>query len=268
MIGKCFSKFLRYQVEHSDLTTAVRFHSALPEVSNDEVYVPSSLTTKSVPSEDGLPSENNMLDFKVLTPLFYDRLVHYTHISEFLHIEFLEKDDKDRTLWTLDSGKLLDLFRENGPSKHFSSSYNRMGRFDRARWSILRTLRRPRSHQSVPQPSKGPNTQTATQNDIRSFAFSLLDQYVMASADAALAQNYRRTVTKVLISEYIAFGIPQLITAFNTVVGLLLCYISVMALYHAFATEVFTVRSGYLGFGKLLLASNGLHLWRLLETYL
>ena len=229
------------------------------------MYIPSSLAKKPVPIEDGSRSEENVLELKILTPLFYDRLVRYAHISEFLRVELLEMDDNNRTLWTSDPVSLLELFSAKGQSNQHLPSQTPLSRFDRARWSVFRKLRRSRSLPSRKIPSNMLSGLNPKPSDIRSFPFSSLDEYVMKSEDAAQAHLYRRTVTKILISEYIAFGIPQLITAFDTIVGLVLSYVSVTALYQSFASED---SSGYVGFGRLLLSSNGIHLWRLLETYL
>lgn len=156
--------------------------------------------------------------FKPTTPLFYSRLVRHAHILEFLSSELLRDDEKDRTFWVSHPKLFLKFFE---PSKNTSMGIlpteedDDDGKKDpilkRCGWQLLHFLRNHR-----PQPPSIHNTtikNNKKQSDIRSFALSPLDHYTKNHLPPPQSAQYRNAVTKILLSDVVAFGFPETVDA-------------------------------------------------------
>ena len=200
IIERVFSEYLQSCIEASKLEFRVKYTSPAPSASTSEETV--APTTSSV---------KGTIDFKATTPLFYTRLVRHAHISEFLAQEILEDDEKNRMFHVSDARAFLELFEVSSKTVSLPMSSSPRSLAERLRWGFLYWLRnhRPPFFQTQQQQQR-PSTRT---NDIRSFGFSSLDLFAMNHVSAEQATKYRSVATKILVSDMVAFGYPEVLDA-------------------------------------------------------
>ncbi|MCJ1232835.1 hypothetical protein MMC14_000789 [Varicellaria rhodocarpa] len=297
-----FRNFLKSRIEHSSLPFFLNYTSCCSTSLQEEedIFRPSSSTYSPI-----LPT---IITFQILTPLFYTRLIHYAHISEFFSSELLKNDDdKDRTFWTSAPEKLLQIFNKNekkeGNDKDrqqrtpgsTSNDINtgtddsfflkKLSPFDRARWKLLCYLRHssPKTRTTTttitkkdtpptisnnrnnkPIPATIPSTPNHNHN--HHIPFSPLDQYVLShyhyhhhSREPNQARAYRRAVTAILASEYVAFSMPEVFDALDTVVRMALCYVAARAAMGWL--ETLGSRCLDVDFWRVVVVSNAVHGW-------
>lgn len=215
IIERTFRRFLRYPVQSPILECVIKYISPIPSSLTEELFTRDSSTSTFPPREDAI-------EIRVLTPLFYARLARYAHISEFLSNEILTDDDKNRTFSVSHPAAYLRLFEQSETSSQNTCPNPRMrmsSMLDSISWAFLRWLRnhvRP----SVQQPQ-----QPIQEVDIRHFGFSLLDQYSMHHDPPEQAARYRSVVTKLLLSDIVAFGHPEMLDAVAYVFKILCSYL-------------------------------------------
>lgn len=246
-------------MEQSHINTALEYVASGTNCKRKETFYPPSNT---VSLENPLPGE---LELKVLTPLFYSTIARYSHITEIFSAEMLHCDNKQRTFWTSDPEKLLRLFSE----KHISELEDGAkvtSQKTPIRWSVLRFLRRSPQPRVSPSESQTPHPRGTIYQDIRSFRLSALDQFVLRQCNVRQSRAYRRAVTMLLLSDYIAFGISELISALDVCMRLLLCYLCVDTALHwwqsLFSPCLSMLRR------DVLLSCNAIHIWWLLKMLL
>ncbi|KAL9575956.1 MAG: hypothetical protein Q9212_007524, partial [Teloschistes hypoglaucus] len=221
IIERSFRPYLKSLVESSS-AFSLRYISPIPHPSSPaegETFTSKTSTSTVDPEKD------ETIVFKPTTPLFYSRFVRYSHISEFLSSELLSDDDKDRTFWVSHPQLFLQLFErskktsvgvlpveeedddEDGEEGSSSSILSRCG------WQLLHFLRNHR-----PQPPSVNNTTTTNNNnnqekksDIRAFILSPLDHYAKYHLPPSQSTGYRKVVTKILLSDVVAFGYPEVV---------------------------------------------------------
>ncbi|KAL8763058.1 MAG: hypothetical protein Q9184_001085, partial [Pyrenodesmia sp. 2 TL-2023] len=218
IIERNFRSYLRSLVESSSLEQSVKYISPIPSPT-EELFFPKYTGFTE-------PSQPTAIELKVTTPLFYARLARYPHTSEYLSNELLNDDEKDRTFHVSDPKPLLRLFEESRPTEQSVSTVSLMDKFsihDRLHWRFQQWLRN-HIRQRGRQPRQ-PN-----QVDIRHFGFSQLDQHAMRCDSVDQATLYRRVVTKLLLSDAIAFGHPEVLDGVSYVVRVILSYMFVGAL--------------------------------------
>ncbi|MCJ1471394.1 hypothetical protein MMC13_000033 [Lambiella insularis] len=259
IIEDSFRSFLRARVEQSSVNTSLKYIASGSDCVREGMLHPASNTVaKEKPNPD-------TFELKVLTPLFYSTVVRYAHISEFLSSEMLHCDDKQRTFWTSDPEKLLQLLSEKLEYEAVQDTGQANQQIP-IQWSALRLLRRsPPARVSLTRPHT-PAPRTSTPYDIRSFRLSALDEFVLQHCDFRKARAYRRAVTTLLLSDYIVFGIPEVIDALDLCVRLLLCYLCVDKLvdwWQSFFSPCFFMQKA-----DVLLFCNAIHIWWLLKVWL
>lgn len=150
-------------------------------------YIPSGMPAKWNEVRDSIGSDlveaKTQLTFKVLTPDFYTRFVHYAHDSEAI---FTELSDA-RTISVTPTDLLPDVFlRKASPPIHSKNV------IDFICFELIRKLRsRPRSLQS---------SKTTLRTDIRAFRLSSMDAYVLQQPDDNLRRSYRSTVLRLVMA--------------------------------------------------------------------
>lgn len=217
IIERTFRSYLRFLVESSNLERPVKYVSPIPSPT-EELFSPKSTSPTK-------PSQAKVIELKVTTPLFYARLARYSHISEYLSSEILNDDEKDRTFHVSDPKSLLHLFKESRPIGQdisTSSLINKFSIHNRLFWRFQQWLRN-HVRQSERQPHQ------RNQVDIRRFGFSRLDQYAMRCDSLDQATRYRQAVTKLLLSDVIAFGHPGVLDGVSYVTRVVLSYMFVGA---------------------------------------
>ena len=145
---------------------------------------------------------------------------------------------------------------DNGTDDSFLEKF---GLLDKARWSFLRYLRWSLT-------DNGTSRGAVRSSDIRRFPFSLLDRYVLGQSDREQAQEYRKAVTAILVSGYVAFGMPELFDAFNTVMCVAMCYAAAVAAQGWFDT--LWSRCLFPNYVGILVVCNAVHVWWLVRKML
>ena len=227
----------------------------------EEIFYPKTAAT--VP-ENFTPDG---LHFKVLTPLFYSSVVRYAHITEYIYSEELLHDDKQRTFWTSDPQALLQLLGEKQISDANPTHLRYSSWMSSLQWATLRYLRRsPRSSSTKEVLQRSEPLKGSVYSDIRAFRLSALDRFVVSNCKDSQAEEYRIAVSTLLLSDYIAFGVPELIDALDLCIRLLLCYTFVDTMvqwvHTLFSRCIFMTAS------SILLSCNAVHIWWLFKSIL
>jgi hypothetical protein len=188
-----FRNYLRYLVKSAKSPLIVKYKAAGISDSQEESM------RSDVVSND--PSASNTLEFKVLTPVFYSRFVHYAHDLEALCSEFSDSE----TIWLSQPSLLPQLVLKKPLPPQLLASWTDYIFFK----SIQKFRQRPSpiDNPKTSSSGKGPeNVIKGTKSDIRTFRLSGMDGYVLAQGTKAEQKIYRAQVLKVFISNYVALG--------------------------------------------------------------
>jgi hypothetical protein len=209
---EAFKGYLTSLVHQSEISSHITLHTAIPD---EPVYT--ILTTYR--PDDETPRRD--LEIKVLTPSFYSRFMHYAYTSEAFDRECIFTHEKNRTLWISRPELLPLLINKPSSSNGLQWSVVERGYLEELRWTVLKTLRcapaLPAHDASTPSKSG-----TATE-DVRSLPYSELDQYVRSLHGRAWAGQYRKTVTKLFLTERFGLGFAEVIGLLDLALRFLLC---------------------------------------------
>lgn len=185
-----FRNYLRYLVETAPSALIVNYTAAGIIINPEE-------TMKSDAADDDLSSAS-VLDFKVLTPVFYSRFVHYAHDVEAIFSEFTESS----TIWLSQPSLLPELVIKRPQPPHETPS--------RVNYLIFKAIQKLRRR---PSPIEGPigsakqeKSHSVTKSDIRNFRISAMDAFILAEGEPAEQESYRWQVLKLFICDRVAFG--------------------------------------------------------------
>ena len=262
IIEECFRNFLKARVLSSPFSVPLEYVAAGTHCLKEETFYPISVAGKQEPDMKEKDVQQKTIRFKVLTPLFYDRLARYAHLADFLSTEMLQQEEEQRTFWTSDPVRLLQIISGNEPHMSEKSATVTRNALHRVSWTFLKFLRSFGSIQKqATLPEKWPYSITT---DIRRFPFSSLDEYVLDSEPESRAKDYVRVVTVLLISDHIAFGIPELVDLYDFIIRVILCYVLVNAADSWYATlNSASLHHSIAGF---FLRCNLLHMWWLVKS--
>ncbi|KAL9000549.1 MAG: hypothetical protein Q9169_000842 [Polycauliona sp. 2 TL-2023] len=216
IIEATFRMFLKFAVENSTIEHPVACVSSTASSPASETLYPKA-------KQKGT-QEKEVIEFSIMTPLFFTRLARYSHIVEFLSSEILTNDDKDRTFYTSHPQILLQLFKDSSallpPPRSGSTLSNRL------RWRFLHWLRshRPQNVQS------GEKEQQYVKTDIRNLGFSELDSFAMIHESAPQRAQYVEATIKILLSDVVAFGFPEILDAIVYILKVISSYIVVLGI--------------------------------------
>ncbi|KAH9900291.1 hypothetical protein F4778DRAFT_771489 [Xylariomycetidae sp. FL2044] len=183
-----FRKYLKYLVGQSSAPLAMRYVPSGVATVADELML-SPLAQKD-------PENMEHLEFKVLTPAFYPRFVHYAHDLEAIFSELHE----NCTVWLSKPELLPKLVLKKPPPPVHTSSYLDYGYF-----TAIRNLRqRPDRIERPLTSSQAPGPEP--QRDIRGFRLSSMDGYVLSHEDKKMRGSYRDALLRLFLAERIAFG--------------------------------------------------------------
>ncbi|KAL8755958.1 MAG: hypothetical protein Q9199_003276 [Rusavskia elegans] len=216
IIESTFRKLLKYVMENSKFEYPLRYISSSPSSPALETLYPTTTDSQSQSKE--------VVELKITTPLFFARLARYSHISEFLSNEILTTDDKDRTFYTTHPEILLQLFEDSStllrpPTDHPSMSNG-------LPWRFLHWLRSRRPHNVQSSEDQHQHVKI----HIRHLSFSELDSFAMIHESPPGKAKYIRVVTKILLSDIMAFGYPEIFDAMVYVLKVLASYVVVRGL--------------------------------------
>lgn len=204
-----FRRYLRHLVEASELKVEVKYIAGGLSADTEEIMRPSSVVR-------GSSSDTQMLEFKVLTPVFYSRFVYYAHDLEAIFCEFRENG----TVWVSRPELVPTLFLKPLSPRLESSSYADYAYFKAIQWLRRRPERIERPLTSSATPATRPQ-----EKDIRDFRISSMDGYVLAKEENEGKKMYRDTVVKLFIADRVAFGLVPLLEAQRFAVQLWLSWI-------------------------------------------
>lgn len=203
------------------------------------------------------------LTIKILSPAFYSRFVHYAHVKEAFDRECLTTDEKNRTLTLQGTDALpalLDALKETAQNVKRRSKKPTL--LNGLRWGLLRRLRCPPAAASYPSDASRLDHEYTVQ-DIRSFHFSELDQYVRQTH--ANGDEYRRIAFKLFMAERMAFGLPVLVAMCDLVIRSILVLLPMVFAESIQAFDVLRPRSfvkaDLVKTGVMLLLANAVHMW-------
>lgn len=192
-----FRSYLRYLVKTATSPIIVTYTAAGIRDAIEEKMI------SDVGKDDG--SGSKTLELRVLTPVFYSRFVHYAHDLEAFFCEFQESG----TIWLSQPSLLPELvLKKPRPPQSIPNLTNYFC------FKAIQSLRRR------PAPIDGPNISSGVakqsgieKSDIRTFRLSAMDGYVLAESALSEQSNYRTEVLKLFISDRIALGSVDLLTA-------------------------------------------------------
>ncbi|KAK3945850.1 hypothetical protein QBC46DRAFT_61854 [Diplogelasinospora grovesii] len=208
-----FRRYLRYLVEQSTAPIAVKYiPSGISQEGAQEVMLsPSAAKAKD---SGGFESAVEELEFKVLTPVFYSRFVHYAHDLEALFCELNESC----TIWVSRPDLLPKLVIKQPSPTLESSNYGEFVYF-----KLIQNLRvRPERIERPLTSSAVPTEKLATTVDIRGFRISSMDGYVLAHETPKARKIYGICVLKLFLADQIAFGSVPLLEAQRLIIAWLL----------------------------------------------
>lgn len=270
LLEERFRYFLRYQVEQSDIGRPVKYIAAGTDCQREEVFLPANSQALTNPAGD-----LEVITFKVLTPAFYARFVQYAHPSELIDNELLAGEEKNRTFWISSLEPTSRLFGKPQNTESVKEPFAYLTGLDRARWRFLKSLRTSPKRQSQGELSKPGVQRTARATDIRMMPLSPLDNFVLGHCTSADVWQYRRIVTKLLVSTHIAFGYPDILDLGDLLFRLLLCSLMIYGIGGtlewsppvAVALES-RLSSNFSELAVLACYSNSLHIWALVKAFL
>ncbi|KAI5927417.1 hypothetical protein F4810DRAFT_365931 [Camillea tinctor] len=183
-----FRRYLKYLVHQSPAPLVVRYMpSGISNASTEEFVSPTAETDRN---------SAELLELKVLTPVFYARFMYYAHDFEAMFTEF-----NDNCTISVSNPALLPKLVFKKPSPPLSTaSYMDFGYF-----TAIKNLRQRPPRIERPLTSSQIIT-THSQKDIRVFRLSALDGYVLSHEDAETRSLYRRLVLKLFVADRIALG--------------------------------------------------------------
>ncbi|KAM0714793.1 hypothetical protein Q7P37_009257 [Cladosporium fusiforme] len=254
-----FRSFLTSVVEGADRSLRVIYQAAHHHDSELVLYSSGYLREKE---------HERTLTIKILSPAFYSRFVHYSHTKEAFDREALATDEKNRTLLVEPPHLLPVLLDAVKQAKHHIPP-QRSNPLETLRWKLLRRLRCPPAAPAYPssQP-QNPTIPGTTTIDIRTFPHSELDLFTRQNP--AEKPLYRRTCTKLFLSQRLTLGFPVLITALDL---LLRAVFLLTAILYSSRSDAFDVlrprahdRAGDFFSSVVLLGlANSVHLWSLFK---
>lgn len=192
-----FKRYLRYLVSQSPAPLLVK-------------YVPGGIadTTMEIMRSLSAQDENSspdILEFKVLTPVFYTRFAYYAHDLEAL---FCELND-NCTIW-ISRPDLLPklLFKKPPPTLTIQNP------IEFVCFKLIQSLRKRPDRIERPLTSSQAAVQppaTHSKTDIRDFRLSSMDGYVLDHEAAEERKLYRSLILKLFIADRIAIGSEELL---------------------------------------------------------
>jgi hypothetical protein len=171
-------------------------------------YVPSGVDDAATelmesPSAKRQPKRVEELEFKVVTPAFYPRFVHYAHDLEAIFCELTD----NCTIWVSRPDLLPKLFLKKPLPPLKTTNVMDFVYFK----TVQRLRRRPerieRPLTSAATPTTAQQQQSrARAQDIREFRISSMDGFVLAHGNGQLRREYRSVVSRIFLAERLSLG--------------------------------------------------------------
>ena len=188
-----FRHYLRHLVGQSTANLAVKYIPGGIDAEMELMRSPASLKQ---------PKRSDELEFKVLTPAFYSRFVHYAHDFEAVFDEFRD----NCTIW-LSKPELLPKLVLKKPLPPLKAS----NIWDFTCFKVIQRLRQRPERIERPLTSSMPATPPQKGVDIRGFRISSMDGFVLAQPDQDLKRAYRADVARLFLAERVSLGSIRLL---------------------------------------------------------
>lgn len=211
LIQQVFHDYLRHLVNTAQDNFRITLHTAISEISEQNIDY-------TRPSRGGAVEH---LEIRVLTPAFYSRFVHYAYTAEAFDRECIFTDEKNRTCWVSRPELLAKLLTQSASIA--SQSIVQRGRFNEAKWALLRRLR---CAPAEPTYHATPKSTEFCLEDIRAARYSEIDNFVRRQRESSSAGMYRRIVTKVFLAQRFCLGFSQVVTLMDWILRFSLCYLA------------------------------------------
>lgn len=191
-LEELFRKYLRYLVQQCPAPMTVHYvPSGIADAGAE------TITNTDDPETSG--GQQQTMEFKVLTPLFYTRFVYYAHDLEAL---FCELND-NCTIWVSRPDLLPKLlFKKPSPPLDLQNV------FEYGQFKLIQRLRQRPERIEQPMTSAQTPSQPATHSkqDIRDFRPSAMDGFVMSALEPRARRQYRSLVLKRFVADRLALG--------------------------------------------------------------
>ncbi|KAK1979155.1 hypothetical protein LZ30DRAFT_188008 [Colletotrichum cereale] len=196
-----FRAYLRHLVEQSAAAVTVRYIPAGVDSAGPEVM-------QSPAAKRGPKGAVEELEFKVLTPVFYARFVHYAHDLEAVCCEFQDNS----TIWVSRPDLLpkLILKKPTPPLKTTNLVDFVCFRAIRALRQRPGRIERPLTSAASPGEGGRDGGGGVQKVDIRDFRISSMDGFVLGHPDAQTRSAYRSLVLRVFLADRLALGSVEL----------------------------------------------------------
>ncbi|KAL2256012.1 hypothetical protein VTK26DRAFT_2350 [Humicola hyalothermophila] len=192
-----FRNYLQHLVEQSATPLAVKYSaSGIPQ------WLPQRMLSRAARNTNGVAAEE--FEFKVLTPAFYTRFVHYSHDLEAF---FCELNDS-RTIWVSRPDLLRNLALQKAMSvAEFSTVY------EYTYFNIIQKLRVRPGRSEEPLALGGMPAESPRGVGSRRPGISSMDVYVLAHESARGRTTYAGCVLKLFLADWISFSSVPLLEA-------------------------------------------------------
>ena len=280
IIEESFRQLLKEHLERSQGPVTLKYVASGSRCRREEVFSHDSSSWNRTSSDASSMKDRQPLSLtlKVLTPLFYSRLARAQSLHELFKTELLHSPEEDRSIWSEDIGGLLRLFEPDGERK--SLNIAQLGPMDKMHWNLLRRLRTaypqepPRTAVSQSASSSGPVEATSAAKptpsppslDPISHPLSPLDQHVLCKCTIHEARTYRRTVTSILIADYIFGGNAEVLDGVDSILRIVLTYWTIAALWDW--TAALFSEELWVDYPRLAFKSGIIHAWWVVKEWL
>jgi hypothetical protein len=194
----------------------------------------------------------------VLSPAFFSRLVHYTHIAKAFDQESIFTDEKNRTVMVSQPDLLPSLFYTEDQLK---TNQTQTSALDRIRWSIQQRLRCPPASPAylLPMPDIHVKNLPVNMKDIVHIMPSNLDCFVRSSCGDGWV--YRRLCIRLFIAQRFFGGFADLVDLGDVLLRLLLIYLALQMSFVDGAVHSKTARGNLLNYLIAVLVINAANVW-------
>ena len=264
-------------VENSDLLFSLQFQPGIATMAAQETFVPQALRDKPETQQDTVV-------FKITSPLFYSQIARCSSISECIKTALLKPDPTTSTFHTSHPDLLTKIFHESVRASISPKVRTRHKASFVDRHTVV--SKKPHSPPTSQQKSSALASIRATADNSlaptslltrlcwlpihllrhlsspsRPSSLSDLDASPMhlTRADAPTVRAYRKAVLKLLLSDYVAFGIPGVIDAALWIVRIWLCWRCVLSFDGLVA--LYNGQLSVYEAGKVVTGCLGVHLW-------
>ena len=229
-------------------------------------------------------SQQGPVTFKITTPLFYAQIARCTSIPDYVKVALSKPDPATATFHTSHPNLLTKLFDESPSVSHTHNMWPwcKAPLIDTHAALTDESHPSPGSPQKHPLPKPSHTTMDETPLSLNRLrwlpihlllrlpssppqlpTFSDLDAWAarLSATDAPKVRAYRKAVLKMLVSDYVAFGLPAVIDAALWIMRIWLCWRCVLSFDDMLELCNAHGSLSVTEVAKVVLGFLGVHLW-------